>query len=284
MSCRACAAIALCLSACTAMPEPAERTAAPAQLAAAESAFAAQSVRDGMRAAFLAWLAPDATIFRPGPVNGPAFIGARPDPPVVLSWNPVHVEVAAAGDLGLSTGPWKLTSRKDPAAAPRHGQFVSVWKRVAPGTWRVLVDLGISHPRPELADAVLQAGFTPAVAAPGRIETLADAEADFAQRARTQGGAQAYAHWASPAIRVYREGHAPFLGRDAALASPAVRSGSLAWTVEQQETSASGDFGYAVGSYAPAQAPVAGHYLRVWRREAAGWRIVLDVVNDLPPR
>ena len=42
------------------MPDPLPPSDAPATLAAAETAFAAQSVREGMRAAFLAWLAPDA--------------------------------------------------------------------------------------------------------------------------------------------------------------------------------------------------------------------------------
>jgi ketosteroid isomerase-like protein len=266
------------------MPESSRHTSAPAELAAAESAFAAQSVREGMRAAFLAWLAPDATLFRPGPVNGPAAIAANPDPPIVLAWRPAFVEVAASGELGLSTGPWKITSRSDPAAAPRFGQFVSVWKRGADGSWRVHVDLGISHPGPALADAPLEAHVTPAVARDGPAATIAMAEADFARRAGSSGDAQAYAHWLSPSARLYREGNAPFLGRQAALASPAARSDRITWTVERHETGASGDFGYAMGRYAPANGQTSGHFVRVWRREAAGWRIALDVVNALPPR
>lgn len=257
---------------------------APAELAAAESAFAAQSVREGMRAAFLAWLAPDATLFRAGPVNGPAAIAASPDPPIVLDWRPVFVEVAASGELGLSTGPWKITSRSDPSAPPLFGQFISVWKRTADAGWRVHVDLGISHPHPGLADAPLLAQVTPALARGDSAAGVAAAEADFARRAAEAGNAAAYAHWLSPAARIYREGHAPFLGREAALASPAAGNDRIAWSVERHEASASGDLGYAMGRYAVPGGSTAGHYLRVWRREAPGWRIALDVVNALPPR
>ena len=69
---RSIAALAATLAGCAAMPEHLPPSDAPGTLASAESAFAAQSVREGMRAAFLAWLAPDATLFRDGPVNGPA--------------------------------------------------------------------------------------------------------------------------------------------------------------------------------------------------------------------
>lgn len=278
------AALALVLAGCAAMPVSSPRTSAPAELAAAESAFAAQSVREGMRAAFLAWLAPDATLFRGGPVNGPAAIAANPDPPIVLDWRPAFVEVSASGELGLSTGPWKITSRSDPGAPPRYGQFVSVWKRAPHGDWRVHVDLGIAHADAALAEAPLQAHVTPAIAGGDPAATIAAAEADFARRAGSAGNAAAYAHWLSPATRVYREGHAPFLGRAAALASPAAVDDRLVWTVERHETSESGDLGYAMGRYAVAGGPTAGHYVRIWRREAAGWRIALDVVNALPSR
>lgn len=279
------AAIAASLSGCASMPEPSTPLEPPASLAAAESAFAAQSVRDGMRAAFLAWLAPDATLYRNGPVNGPAYIAANPDPPILLDWRPAFVEVAASGELGLSTGPWTLTSRRDPGATPRHGQFVSVWKREGKGPWRVRVDLGISHSGPALAHAPLQALSTSNQGNPPAPSTIADAEARFAALAARSGDAAAYAALASPSVRVYREGHAPFLGRAEALSSPAAGEARTAWTLETHEASTSGEFGFASGRFGPAPgAAAAGHYVRVWRREAGDWRIALDVVNALSPR
>jgi ketosteroid isomerase-like protein len=277
------ALLACALAGCTAMTAPSPPHDAAASLAAAETAFAAQSAREGMRAAFLAWLAPHATLFRDGPVNGPALIASRPQPPIDLAWRPVFVEVAASGEMGLSTGPSTVTSRTDPAAAPRHGQFVSVWKRKPGGPWRVHVDLGISHPGAALADEPLAARSTPA---PGTRDagTLAQAESRFAKLASEKGDAPAYAAFAAANARLYREEHPPFIGRDAILASPAARPGRTAWALDAHETSLAGDLGYATGRYGPPGGPTAGHYVRVWRREPEGWRIAADVVNALAPR
>ncbi|PWB61252.1 MAG: hypothetical protein C3F16_08865 [Betaproteobacteria bacterium] len=275
--------LACLLAGCTAMTTPSPAPDAPDSLAAAETAFAAQSLREGMRAAFLAWLAPDATIFRDGPVNGPALVASRPQPPIDLAWRPVFVETSASGEMGLSTGPSTVTSRTDPAAPPRFGQFVSVWKRAPGGPWRVRVDLGISHPDAALADAPLVARSTPP-AGEGASGTLAQAESDFARLAAEGGDASAYGHFASSDARVYREGHAPFVGRAAALSSPAAGATRTAWTVEAHETSLAGDLGYARGRYGPPEGATAGHFVRVWRREAGGWRIAADVVNALAAR
>lgn len=277
------ALLALALAGCTTMPEALSRPEAPASLAAAETAFAAQSVREGMRAAFLAWLAPGAVLYRDGPVNGPAAIAAKPDPPIVLDWRPAFVETASSGDMGLSTGPWRITSRADPAAAPRHGQFFSIWKRVPGGPWRVQVDLGISHPGNALWDAPLQAGVAPP-SGDGDAGSVAVAEERFARLAAESGDASAYRAHASASVRAYREGHAPFLGREALLASPAASPARTAWALETHEASASGDLAFATGRLGPQGGPTAGHFVRVWRREPGGWRIAADVVNDLAPR
>lgn len=275
--------LAAALAGCAALSPSAPDAEAPASLAAAETAFAAQSLREGMRAAFLAWLAPDATLFRDGPVNGPALIASRPQPPIDLAWRPVFVEVSASGEMGLSTGPSTITHRTDAAAPPRHGQFVSVWKREPGGPWRVRVDLGISHPGAALADELLVARSTPS-AGTGHAGTIEQAESAFARVAAQHGDASAYGSFASADARLYREGHAPFLGREAVLASPAAVTARTAWRLESHETSHAGDLGYATGHYGPAGGPPAGHFVRVWRREPEGWRIAADVVNALAPR
>jgi ketosteroid isomerase-like protein len=276
--------LAFALAGCAAVT-PAPSTDAGASLAAAESAFAAQSVREGMRAAFLAWLADDAILFRDGPVNGPATIAARPDPPIVLDWRPAYVEVAASGEMGLSTGPWRITSKAKPGAPPTYGQFVSVWKRRGDGTWRNAVDLGISHEGAALWDAALAITRPPAVPPVDPSATIAAAEATFAARSRESGTAAAFGAWAAESIRMYRDDHAPLLGRSAVLGSPAVGPARIEWIIERTETSRAGDLGYALGRYAGVtDGATRGHYVRIWRREPLGWRIALDVVNPLAPR
>ena len=277
---------ALLLGACArvATLEPSSEDAA--SLAAAETAFAAHSVKAGIREAFLHYLAQDAVLFRPGPVNGPEAIEKRPDPPIVLDWRPAYVEVAASGDFGFSTGPWKITNRSDASKPPAYGQFFSVWKRVGAGPWRNHVDLGISHPDAALWTAPLEARQLPVISAANAQAGIAAAEADFARTAREAGNRAAYAAHASDRIRIYRDDHAPSLGRDAALDSSAASMALAAWTADRIESARSGDLGYAIGRYADAAAPaeVRGHFVRVWRREGAGWRLALDVTNAVAPK
>lgn len=262
---------------CGVMPQDPGTSPADA-LAAAESAFAAHSVREGMRAAFLAHFAPDGVLVADGWTVAGDRLRPRPDPPIVLDWRPVHVEAAASGDLGLSTGPWKRSSRTDTLAPPAYGQFVSVWKREAGGPWRVVVDLGISHPPAALWDEPLRAR----VLRSSKVsEPIAAAEQAFAREARERGLRAAYASHASGALRLYRNGSPPAIGLPAALAGPLASVADWTWTVERTDTAASGDLAYARGRYALAASPdaTAGYFLRVWRVEDGRWRIAVDVVN-----
>jgi len=255
-----------------------------ASLAAAETAFAAHSVREDMRAAFLAAFAPDGVFVRNGWTVSNEWLRNQAAPPIVLDWRPQYVEVAASGDLGLSTGPWKITSKAKPDAPPTFGQFVSVWRREAGGPWKVAVDLGIAHSPEALWSAPLETRQL-SVPRSGASGAIREAEARFAADARARGMRAAYAAHGADNLRFYRNGHLPTSTRSAALASAAMVDEAPAWTIERMETARSGDFGYARGSYAAANAPrtPVGWYLRVWRREGADWRIAMDVTNA-PPR
>jgi len=251
-------------------------------LAAAETAFAAHSVREDMRAAFLAHFAPDGVMVRGGWVNAREWLTPRAAPPIVLDWRPVHTEVAASGDLGLSTGPWKLVSRTDPNAPPAYGQFVSIWKREPGAPWRVLVDLGISHPQPVFWNRPLE---TVAVATEAAVpaDTIEAAERRFAEEARANGPRAAYEKFGSSALRLYRDAVAPMAGKPAALAWDGVDAERRTWAVEKSEAARSGDFGYARGAYFTAgHEKPAGWFMRAWHREGGAWRIALDVANPAP--
>ncbi len=280
MKTAACCA-ALALAACAHPPLSMD---VPASLAAAETAFAAHSVREDMRAAFIAAFDTDGVFVRNGWTVAAESLRNQPPPPIVLDWRPVHVEVAAAGDLGLSTGPWRITSKAKPDAPPTYGQFISIWRREGAGPWKVAVDLGIGHPEPSLWQAPL-AGSTIAASA-ASTQALAAAEADFAARARAAGLRAAHSEHAAPDLRFYRNGAAPVLGRAEALAAPSMTDEAFDWIVERAETSRSGDLGYARGRYVRADAPTVavGYYLRVWRRAAGRWQVALDVVNPAPAK
>jgi ketosteroid isomerase-like protein len=265
---------------CAALPPPG--TDDPASLAAAETAFAAQSVKEDMRAAFLANFAPDGMYVRKEWVNAKQDLEKREAPPIVLDWRPVHVETSADGTMGLSTGPWKLTSKADPAKPPMYGQFVTIWKREPGGPWKVAADIGVTNPKDSLWTTPLE--LVPSIPAldpdPQGVESV---EGLLQLTANFNGVNTAYRVNASPRFRAYREGMDPLLTRQAALDSEALAPRDLMiWMFDYSEVAKSGDFGYMRGRYARYTAPdkILGHYLRVWRVEGGHWRIVLDVTTS----
>lgn len=266
----------LLATACAMTPAP-DRDAAT--LADAERAFAAQSMATDMASAFRANFSDDGVLVGEGWTRARAAFAGQPAPPVNLDWAPSHVEVAGSGELGLSTGPWIRTSRLRPDEPAAHGHFVSVWRRNAQGRWQVEVDIGIRHPEAvaKPASAEVVAPGAP-IAGGGSLE---EAEARFVQASIRGGPLAAYEAHASQRFMLYREGHAPYRGKAQALMSGSLREGPTLWLTDAMATSRSNDFGFVRGTYADAADPqkARGYFMRVWRREAVGWRVVLDVTN-----
>jgi ketosteroid isomerase-like protein len=246
----------------------------------AERAFAAHSVRTNMREAFLAHLHPRSVMFNPGPVNGIELYKGRPARPAQLAWAPEVVDVAVSGDLGYSTGPHQLR-RTAGGEIVRQGYFCSVWVRSSSEPWKVLIDLGTSQPTPVSLDVVPR-DPTPAPgtsAGPEAATTLARAERDFA-RALEGDQVATYRALLARHARVYRDGAAPTEAVLPALDLIVKRGKITRVTPEKTDVASSGDMGYAYGrlelAKAAADAPPV-YYVRVWRHDAQGWRVVLDV-------
>jgi len=246
----------------------------------AERAFASHSVRTTMREAFLAHLHPQSVMFSPGPVNGIALYSGMPVRPGQLAWAPQVVDVALSGDFGYSTGPHQM--RRPPAAdVVRQGYFCSVWVRSATEPWKVLVDLGTSQPEALPLDVVATDPTPePAIpAGPSAARTLEEAEGRLAAAIPADQVA-AYRAVLAPHARVNRDGAPPAEGRDAALLRIAQRGTVRRVSPERVDVASSGDMGYAYGKLeltdAAADAPPV-YYVRVWRHDAQGWRVVLDV-------
>ncbi|WP_460822031.1 YybH family protein [Lysobacter olei] len=112
-----------------------------AEVMAAERAFA-KTMADRDHAAFAGFLAEE-TVFFSGEqaTRGRSAVAASwarlyegPDAP--FSWEPDQVQVLESGTLALSTGPVRDPSGKVIA------RFNSIWRREAPGVWKVVFDKG----------------------------------------------------------------------------------------------------------------------------------------------
>jgi ketosteroid isomerase-like protein len=218
-------------------------------------------------------------------VPGRETIRKNPAPPIELNWRPAFVYAAASGEIGYSTGPWRITSKNDPSAPPKFGQFVSVWKRQADGVWKVFIDFGISHPGPSLADAWLT--LSGGAQASADEAAAKNAEKSFSEISEKSGYLEALKRFSAKDVRVYRDGHAPFLGYDAIGKVPAGYA-EAGQEIVSSGLSRAGDMAFALVRIAPRKAdgslekPTA-HALRIWKAASDGkFELVLDVLNEMP--
>ena len=277
-------ALLLCLAAGTAAA-----TAALDSLVASERAFARRSVQQGVREAFLAYLAEDGVIFRPFAVSGRKVWESRGPVPILLLWEPAYAEVSAAGDLGFTTGPWELRPN-DPERPFGYGHFVSVWQTQPDGSWRVVLDIGTSHRKPDRG--IMSRDFTagPEHRAAKTAQEAPDLKAlDLAWTAdaRARGSEAAFTRRAAPDVRFYRDGLVPVVGVSGAREMVKAVPGVTLWDPEAQLVARSGDLGCTYGLLerrATASAALdSSVYLHVWRRGTDGrWKVALALENPLP--
>ena len=262
-------------------------------MADAERAFARAATAVGWRDAFLEYFADDAISLTPE--VSPAKDGLRKQPSTPFSifelvWEPRTGEVAASGDLGWLTGPSTSVSRKSAEPRTSHGCYLSVWRKQPDGTWRVLIDVGANAPEP----VSFPPGFTrttidePYKGKDGKAaagKSLADADRDLNERIAVTGFARAFDARLAPASRLHRPGSVPALGRAAIVKWLEQNAASGIATNIGLESSASGDFGYTHGRFEVREPKaVAGAYLRLWNRDAAGrWWLTVDVAQPVKP-
>lgn len=114
----------------------------------ADRAFSA-AVAEGGSEAWVSWFAPDGAQIQPGQgeVRGHdairVLMSGLDDPDFSLRWEPLRADIAASGDLGWTTGEY-VSEGKGPDGELRRGQgrYVSIWRKQADGSWKVVMDLG----------------------------------------------------------------------------------------------------------------------------------------------
>jgi len=66
-----------------------------------------------------------------------------------LRWEPLQSDVGATGDLGYTNGRYEARFRDAKGnAAMRTGRYLTVWKKQADGSWKVVRDIGVQDPPP----------------------------------------------------------------------------------------------------------------------------------------
>ena len=122
-------------------------------LQAAEVSFSKLVITSGPAEAFYQFLAPSGTILLPdtSPLEGRevARIHFAASPQTVLDCQPGGVEISAGGDLGYTWGTFEIRKQlEDGKIKNTYGKYVSVWKKQADSTWRIVLHSSNSSPPP----------------------------------------------------------------------------------------------------------------------------------------
>ncbi|MEP6698717.1 MAG: nuclear transport factor 2 family protein [Verrucomicrobiota bacterium] len=253
----------------------------------AEKQFYQTGQEQGTRAAFLLFLADDAVVFRPGPVNGKKAWTERAETGLSLVWQPTFAAMARSADFGYTTGPAEWKAKKEDEKPLGYGQFVSVWKKQKDGTWKVALDVGTENPRPVNSPDGLQMlstddGLNAPVDLTLAHKALREAQKKFAEAARSDS-TTALLSVATNEIRAYREGVFPSVGKDATALMLSVKRGKMSLEQIAGDMSRSGDMAYSYGKYTTlAQDNEQGYYLQIWQTDAKGaWKVVIDLQKNL---
>jgi ketosteroid isomerase-like protein len=248
-----------------------------------EQAFSKMAEEKTAREAFMAFIADDGLLFRPGAVNGKKWMIEHPVPPSdkkpLLAWQPAFAGMSASGDMGFTTGPWESKADRSDPKPTGYGHFVTVWKKQADGSWKFVVDLGISHPQSGGPQTLWHPTDKTANTKVPNVDTATELKGLL----NLDRSGSSFTSLAAPDVRVYREAGIPFIGREASLAALAKIKGQFKAEPIGGDVSRAGDLGYTHGTYdligADQKVIEHGSYVRIWKKQEGRWRIVLDVIN-----
>jgi ketosteroid isomerase-like protein len=255
-----------------------------------EHAFAKAAATKGTRDAFLEFLAEDGIIFQPDPVNGRKFWSERQPRKGLLSWEPVFADVSRAGDLGYTTGPWEFRPNgpDDPPVA--FGQYFTIWKKQADGSWKAVLDRGVgtekAFPHPSLSFPSDEETWDgkPKLDVAARRADLLKLENEFSNAAALNART-AFESFLADDGRVLRQNAEPAIGKSAAGKLMPEAGRALTWEAAMADVSASGDLGYSYGKFELNTRGVTlqrGSYVRVWKKLNDKWKVVADVMSPDP--
>lgn len=237
-------------------------------LANAERAFAATSVKKGFHQAFVEHLAEDGLVFAPAPTNGKKLHADAPESKALLNWYPAYADISSSLDWGYTTGPYAFKATSEDTAAAGAGFYLSVWKKQPDGQWKVAIDMGNSFAPNLLKEEV----YHPAPApdnklAKGTTENLLAQDVQPVQPYFEE-------------TLLYRHGEYPVKYKDVII-EPAA---NVRYTTLGHDLSPAADMAYTYGSYSQptGKGTETGYYLKIWKALDGEWRLVAH--NLVPER
>lgn len=258
------------------------------KLVETELSFAAMASEKGTKTAFLTFLSDDGIIFNPTETNGKLFWKSRPDSPALLSWNPAWSDISSDGKLGFTTGGWEFRPKGKAGNPNGFGEYVTLWQKQSDGSFKAVLDIGISHPTSSFSNAQWR---SPSDAETGAKSvkvgvtnsTLTDI---FSNKSMANG----YFNYLADDCVVLREGSLPFYGKqNAFLALERMDKefpSSAFLNFSGEISKIYGNMMYVHGVYQLTlkdNSVKKWNFLQIWKSRGGKWLIVLDIFNPIPP-
>ncbi|QMU28636.1 DUF4440 domain-containing protein [Adhaeribacter radiodurans] len=255
-----------------------------------ERYFAKMALTKDTRAAFLAFMSENSLLENKGKlVKGrPIYQFMPPDTSGKLIWDPVVATIAASGDLGYTSGPYKFQVKGKDVA---FGDFATVWEKQADGKWTFVIDLGNSHGNTGIAWMENEVKtIEPAAEKNQKREKVDLIKIDQNLAAKIQPGTPAgYQEILHPAARLLRTGKAPYVS-EAEKKTLFTEKTNLKFKPEGYKLAAAQDLGVVYGSCTATtqdsekDTTLTGVYMHVWRKDPIkGWQLLHESINVHPP-
>jgi ketosteroid isomerase-like protein len=251
-----------------------------------EKAFAAYAAEKNTKQAFLKFLADDGIVFNPDRKNGKEFWRSRQENESLLSWYPSVADISSSGLIGYTTGPWEFRPKGKTDNPVAFGHFATIWEKQQSGEFRAVLDLGVSHAKPEKLEAAWVPPSNVKREANDKNSYAGDSGGLFFSMLRDGNDEKAYKAFAADDIRLMRGGKYPFIGKKAAL-EEIKKDKSKVEITKRLSFFGSGDLAYVTNTYKRTNkdnTTESGNFVQVWKFRDGRWQIVLDVFNPLPQK
>lgn len=249
------------------------------KLVETEKAFAKAARDKSVKQAFLEFLADDGLIFEPVAVKGKEVWQARPESKALLAWNPIWADISANGEIGYTTGDWDFRPKGKDDEPVAFGQYITIWKKQADGEFKAVLDIGISHEKPETVETDWNSpkqnnnGKSQKRNTPKKSPNL-----------QTEKFGKLFAN----DVRLYRNEKFPFIGKKNALTEIRKEQTQIKNSkvlIERCESSE--DFGYCYGEIERIKknkSTEKGNLVQIWKFRDGKWQIVLDIFTSIPEK
>jgi ketosteroid isomerase-like protein len=248
-----------------------------------EQTFVRACEQKGAKQAFLEHLAPDGVVFNPNPVNGRDFWKLQKDSPAVILRRPAYADVSSNSMLGYTTGQWEFRPNGASDTPIVFGQYVTIWEKQKDGAYKVALDIGVTHEKPDEKNSNLSIARDKQDLNERKYSPF-NATARFYQDALTEGLRRPYEKYMANDILLLRQDTLPIYGKEASL--QALKN--LKLKIDFPKTIAfvgSANLAYMSQTYLftrEGRVVETGNMLKIWKFRNKKWNIVVDLFLPAP--